>query len=231
MEENTYGIAFRFAQKIARLLLPRYLFERPPILGKPVVYVSHHQNMVGPISILAWVKYYVRTWVLAEFTDRKAAYNHYSTVTFYERYDWPKWLAKMVAWPASYIAPWVVNSADAIPVYRKSRKIIQTMKISHDTLMSGESILIFPDIDYSNDSQMTSDIYQGFLHLEKRYFKEANEHLTFVPIYSDSKEKVIRIGKEVKFTGKENFNQEQEKIARKIREELNHLAQIKNKRG
>lgn len=227
MGKNKYGFAFRFAQKIVRILTPRYRFERPPIKGKPVVYVSHHQNMVGPVSILAWVKYYVRTWVLSEFTDRKAAYHHYTNVTFHGRYGWPKALAKLVAWPASYIGPWIVNSADAIPVYRKSRKIVETMKISHETLMSGESILIFPDIDYSDDSQMTSDIYQGFLHLEKRYFKETNEHLTFVPIFADSDHKIVRVGKEIKFTGEEKFIQEREKIATEIKDEMNRLAETK----
>ena len=229
MGDNNYGLAFRMAQKLARMLLPRYRFERPPIKGKPVVYVSHHQNMIGPISILAWVKYYVRTWVLSEFTDRKTAYVHYSTVTFHKRYGWPKGLAKLVAWPASYLVPWVVNSADVIPVYRKSRKIIQTMKISHETLMSGESILIFPDIDYSNDSQKTSEIYQGFRHLEKRYFRQTGEHLTFVPVFSDSKEKVVQVGKEIKFSGEEKFIQERETIANEIQEELNRLAKTKNK--
>lgn len=181
MGENNYGFAFRLAQKIARILLPRYHFERPPIKGKPVVYVSHHQNMVGPVSILAWVKYYVRTWVLSEFTDRKSAYTHYSTVTFHERYGCPKTLAKILAWPASYLVPWVVNAADAIPVYRQSRKIVKTMKISHETLMSGESILIFPDIDYANDSQKTSDIYRGFLHLEKKVFQRDDRTFDLCP--------------------------------------------------
>ncbi len=224
MEKNKYGLIFKLAQWVTRILIPRYRFEREPIKGEPVVYVSHHQNMVGPVSILAWIKHYVRTWILSEFTEQKEAYRHYSTITFYQRYGWPKWLAKFIAWPASYIVPWITKSADAIPVYRKSRKIVQTMRISHEALMNKESIIIFPDIDYSSDSKMTSEIYQGFLHLEKKYFKETGEHLSFVPIFADSDKKLVRVGQKIQFTGDEPFIHEREKIAERIQEELNRLA-------
>ena len=225
MGESRYGFIFNLVQKVVQIVLPHYKFERPPIKGKPVVYISHHQNMIGPLSILAWIKYYVRTWVLSEFTEREATYQHYTEVTFSKRYGWPKGLAKLVAWPASYLVPWLVNSAAAIPVYRKSRRIVETMKISHEALMNGESILIFPDIDYSSESKKTSDIYQGFLHLEKRYFKETKKHLTFVPLFSDSDHKIVRVGKEITFTGREKFIDEREKIADEITNELNRLAQ------
>lgn len=77
MGESRYGFIFNLVQKVVQIVLPHYKFERPPIKGKPVVYISHHQNMIGPLSILAWIKYYVRTWVLSEFTEREATYQQY----------------------------------------------------------------------------------------------------------------------------------------------------------
>ena len=50
-----------------------------------------------------------------------------------------------------------------------------------------------------------------------------------MPIFSDSKEKVVQIGKEIKFSGEEKFIQERETIANEIQEELNRLAKTKNK--
>lgn len=225
MGTKSYGFIFKLAQRVLRLVLPRYDFERPPVEGKPVVYISHHQNLAGPLTILVWINFYVRTWVLSVFTEREAAYRHYRDFTFTRRCGWPKGVAKLAAWPASYLVPWLVNSAAAIPVYRKSRRIVKTMKISHEALMNGESILIFPDIDYSSESKKTSDIYQGFLHLEKRYFKETKKHLTFVPLFSDSDHKIVRVGQEITFTGREKFIDEREKIADEIKNELNRLAQ------
>lgn len=52
--------------------------------------------------------------------------------------------------------------------------------------------------------------------------------MTFVPIFSDSEHKVVRVGKEIKFTGEQHFIQERGKIASEIKDEMNRLAQIKS---
>lgn len=226
MAKNDYGLLFKGVQKIARCILPRFRFESASNNNDPVVFVAHHQNMIGPVSILVWLKYYVRTWVLGEFTNQEASYNHYVNFTFKKRYGWPSWLAKMIAWPVSYIVPRIAKSADVIPVYRGSRKIIKTMQISQEALLKGQDILIFPDIDYSNDSAETSDIYEGFLHLEKKYFKETGKHLTFIPIFSDRKNRLVRVGQEIRFTGEEKFIIERKQIARDLQNELNRLSGV-----
>lgn len=226
MAKKHYGFFFKCVQFIARLIVPRYRFEHVPPKDEPVVYVAHHQNMIGPVSILAWLKFYVRTWVLGEFTKQEAAYDHYVNFTFTKRYKWPQTIAKILAWPASYIASGITKSGRMIPVYRQSRKIIETMRMSHQALLSGEHIMIFPDVDYSNDSTETSDIYEGFLHLEKKYFKDTGKHLTFIPVFSDQKENIVRVGKEVQFTGQDLFIHERKEVADKIRRELNRLANI-----
>lgn len=224
MSKQDYGLFFKIMQRIARFVLPKYCFERPPNQDEPIVYVAHHQNMIGPISILVWLKYSIRTWVLSEFTDQKAAYQHYIDFTFTKRYGWPRTLAKIVAYPASYLVQWLTDSGRMIPVYRKSRNIIKTMKISHEALLNGDDILIFPDVDYSSQSTETSDIYEGFLHLEKKYVKETSKHLTFVPILSDKENKCVRVGRRIHFTGDRLFIDERKDIANEIREELNRLA-------
>lgn len=226
MRKQRYGIFFEISRAIARLILPRFRFDDIYISEEPTVYVSHHQNMVGPISILAWLKYYLRTWILSVFASQEECYEHYMNYTFTKRYGWPPFFAKMVAWPVSYIVPWLVKSARGIPVYRGSRKIIDTFKISVDALIKGEDILIFPDIDYSDDSTETSDIYEGFLNLEKYYYRKTKEHLTFVPIYSDKNKRKVRSGTAIQFKGDKAFIEERKEIAQKIQSELNRLANI-----
>lgn len=228
MASNNYGIFFKGARKMARFVLPRYRFETAPNHKAPVVYVSHHQNMVGPVSILAWLKYYVRTWVLSEFTEQEASFNHYVNFTFSQRYGWPKWLAKVVAWPVSYLVPWLTKSGNMIPVYRGSRKIVQTMQISHEALLNGEDLIIFPDIDYSSESKETSEIYEGFLHLEKKYYRETGEHLTFIPVFSDQENRMVRVGQEIRFTGDKKFMEERKQIAEMIQNELNRLSKVED---
>src|SRR5690625_1797734 len=143
--------------------------------------------------------------------------------TFTKRYKWPPIVAKMIAWPASYIVPWMMKSARAIPVYRGSRKIMDTFKISVDALLNNEDILIFPDIDYSDDSTETSSIYEGFLHLEKYYYRQTEKHLTFIPVYSNQKKHEVYTGQTIQFTGNKSFIEERHEIAQRIQKELIRL--------
>jgi|SRR5699024_8344584 len=226
MRKNNYGIFFEFCRAIARILLPRFRFKNVRVTNEPTVYISHHQNMIGPISILVWLKYYLRTWVLSVFTSQEDCYEHYVNYTFTERYKWPPTFAKIIAWPASYIIPWIVKSARAIPVYRGSRQIIETIKISIEALLNNEDILIFPDINYSDDSTETSNIYEGFLHLEKYYYRETKKHLTFVPVYSNKEKREVYSGKAIQFTGNKNFMEERREIAQEIQKELNRLSKF-----
>lgn len=226
MRKQRYGFFFRFIRAIARIILPRFKFDQFLANEEPTVYISHHQNMVGPLSILVWLKYYLRTWVLSVFTSQKECYDHYVNFTFTKRKKWSPAFAKIIAWPASYLIPWLVKSARAIPVYRNSRKIMDTFKISIDALLNDEDILIFPDIDYSDDSTETSEIYEGFLHLDKYYYRETKQHLTFMPVYVDSDKREVRSGKSIQFEGDKGFIEERKEVAKKIKEELNRLASL-----
>ncbi len=224
MREKRYGLFFRGIRAIARVILPRYTFEKKVRSDEPTVFVAHHQNMIGPISLLVWLKHYLRTWVLSVFTTQKACYDHYLNFTFTKRYGWPRSIAKLIAWPASYLIPWLVKSARAIPVYRGSRKILETFERSVEALKNGEDLLIFPDIDYSSDSTETSEIYEGFLHLEKYYFRKTGEHVTFVPVVVDRQMKKVRSGDPIRFLGEKKFIVERKEIAEQLVDELNRLS-------
>lgn len=226
MKKNRYGLFFEISRALARVILPRFRFKNILITNEPTVYIAHHQNLVGPVSILVWIKYYIRTWVLSVFFSQKECYEHYTNYTFTKRYKWPAPIAKLVAWPVSYIVPWLMKSARAIPVYRGSRQIVQTFKKSVDTLLNEEDLLIFPDIDYSNNSKETSEIYEGFLHLEKYYYRKTKKHLTFVPVYANQEKHEVYSGHAIRFTGKESFIEERKKIAQEIQSELNRLSKI-----
>lgn len=226
MRKNDYGTYFKFIRSIVRIVIPRYRFENMPTDSEAVVFVAHHQNLLGPISTMAWLEEFVRVWAFSVFNNQKTCYEHYVDYTFTKRFGWPTALAKIIAWPASYLIAWLIRSAQAIPVYRKSRNIIKTLKLSVEALIEGESVLIFPQVEYTSDASDISNIYEGFLNLDKYYFRKTNQHLKFVPLLSDKEQKIIRAGKPVQFSGEISFIEERKEIARKIEEELFRLANI-----
>ena len=49
-------------------------------------------------------------------------------------------------------------------------------------LASGESLIVYPDVNYTFDADQSSEIYSGFLFLAKLYKQRMNKDLRFIPI-------------------------------------------------
>ena len=225
MNKLFYGPFFTTCQKIARIFFPKFTVDnkkRPA--GEPVVYVSHHQNLFGPFMTLLWYPEHIHCWMLHVFLDRKACYEHYVTYTFTERFGWPKFVAKPAALFISLIVPRLLQSGGGVPVYRGSRKIITTLRESVNNLKNGESLIIFPDIEYTDSSATVKSMYEGFLYLEKYYYQETGKHLAFVPLYVSKKQRKIVASDPLYFSGKRPFHEERKEMIQKLQDKLNELA-------
>lgn len=162
--------------------------------------------------------------MLHVFLDREACYRQYVDYTFTERYGWNKRVAKICALPISYFIAKLMNSGKGIPVYRGSRKILQTFHLSIEALSKGESIVIFPDTDYSDQSSTIKDMYDGYLYLEKYYYKATGKHVCFIPLYVSKNKKIITADKQIYFRDGTNFNDERTIVTQKIHDNLTDLA-------
>lgn len=225
MNKRFYGPLFTICRRIVQLFLPKYTVEKigKPI-SEPVVYVSHHQNLFGPFMALLWYPEHIHCWMLHVFLEQKACYDHYANYTFTERFGWPKFLAKPFAFLISLFIPRLLQSGRGIPVYRGSRKIVETLRESVNTLENGENIIIFPDIEYSDSSAAMKNMYEGFLFLEKYYFKQTGNHLAFVPLYVSKRQRKFVVDEPIYFTGKTKFAVERKEILEKIQTRLNEIA-------
>lgn len=225
-----YGNFFKVIRKIGQIILPRYdtteLIDHSD--GKRhIVYVSHHQNMYGVITIMFWLSERIplRLWAFSSFFSQEETYDQYVNFTLTERFGLPKRLAKIVAWPASYAVSKLANSARCIPVYRKSRKVIKTFKETITALEEDWKALVFPDVDYASDDTEVEDIYEGFLHLEKLSVRETDKHVMFVPILASKKERKIHQAQPIMFDPDVDFMTQRSEIAKEIRNSLNKLAE------
>lgn len=190
----------------------------------PSVFVVHHKNMSGPVHALLTLPIEAHIWVYKVFFDRTECYNQYVDYTFTKRFGFPRALAVPLAFIISRTVPFVVGSFSAIPVYRNSRDIIKTFKISHNALLSGESIIISPDIEYDSDSDSMGEIYTGFFHLEKNYYKETGKHLPFVPLSYNTKCRKLFIGDAVIFDDHTPYNEQKNQVAMRIKDAINSIS-------
>lgn len=224
MGDKFYGKAYRFFQGVMRRCYPSYQTEVTDNEGNSVVYVSHHQHFHGPLATMLWMQKPLHIWALAAFCNQKACCEQIVQYPFVKRFGWNKNVALIICFPLSFIISALVKSSRAIPVYRGSREIMKTFHQSVEVLRKGESIIIFPDLDYANCSPIIGEIDPGFLHIEKYYYQATKKHITFIPTYASKTQQKIVKGKPILFKDGVDFKKELARVQEELHDSLMELA-------
>lgn len=219
-KKGFYGGFIKFCRGAINFFAPRgkYKVELTEY-GEPVVYVCRHLNMHGPLTVLRSFKKEVHAMVLNVFFTKEAAKNHYLNVTFKQKRN-----KKFLAAVCGSAVPKMVNSGKFIPVYRgDDARMFSTLKKSFECLQKGEDIAVFPDKKYKAKYGEPSDIYPGFLTLERSYFKKHGKHLKFVPLVIDDAHRRIIEKPPVSFSGELDFKAELEIVKERLISAINEL--------
>ena len=217
-----YGPLFKFCRVGVRLFMGKYASDVDDYIS-PAVYICRHGNQRGPMAAMANLPIHVRLWALSPFLERKTCYEHYSTITFQDRYKWSKAKAKIVSFFIAAPFARLVRSLGAIPVYRRSLEIKRTLRISVDALAGGDSVLLFPDVNFIDTEQSIGELYPGFLTLEKMYYARENRHLAFIPLHISKKNRRLYTGQPISFSDNRDFNSERNSVLLQLTEELNRM--------
>jgi hypothetical protein len=101
-------------------------------------------------------------------------------------------------------------------VYRGKAEAIKTYRKSIEYLEKNENIILFPDIDYTATGEQKSEIYTGFLYLDKLFFRKHGKHLDFITIkVDDEKQEIIETGR-VRFNDSADFSEDMPRVAEEI---------------
>ena len=231
MREGFYGGLASVIRGLVRVSIGRYEVKArsdPPV---PSVYVVHHRNTRGPLTSIAWLETQCRLWALSVFFTRRGCFDQYVDYTFTRRFGMPRFLAAAIAVPASFFVSGLLNSLKAIPVYRGSTKILSTMRQTVAALKDGESVLISPDIDYTDTGSGMGVMHEGFLHIEKFFSGQTGAHVDFVPVHIDRSHRAIYVGDAIRFPGRENFRIEKDEVYAGIKREFSRLEQLETMTG
>ena len=188
-EGSFFGPLARFVKRIARIFLKEY---RCNVLkgSDPCVYVCRHLDMHGPYTTIVWMSFDVHPMVYSVFATQKECYKQYTEYTFSERKGKKKKRFSLKAYILSYAVPAVFRSAEAVPVFRDAN-VLKTFKASMKYLARGESLIVYPDIDYTGSLEKESEIYEGFLYLGEMYRNKFGKSLRFVPLFIDEKMRTV----------------------------------------
>lgn len=203
-QEGFYGGFARFGRGLLRTFSPRYkacITQQ----REPVVYVCRHLNMHGPFVTLKWLPFHVHPMILHVYFDKEKTVKHMTEYTFSARYGKKPKKFSLAAHVMSWVSPPMMTSLQGIPVYRNGIASISTLKTGLKYLLKGESLIVYPDIDYTGNYKKPSDIYDGFLMLGDMYYKKTGKALQFVPLVIDDEHRHIIEGKAVRVS---NFRKE-----------------------
>ncbi len=214
------GKLFYFSRFFVRLFIGHWTAD-VPARKKPAVYVCSHNNLLGPLAAMCWLPVDARPWTLHVFMERKVCEKQYREYTFSKRFGMPGALAAAAAWAAAGYVSALMRSMSAIPVYRGSVRIGATFKETVEALQAGESVLIFPDVDYTDDSGGIGEVYDGFLLLERFWRKKSEEPLDFVPLRLDAAARHMTEGRTVRFDRKAEWKTEMNRVREALRAEIN----------
>jgi len=214
------GKLYYITRVFVRIGLGRWTAEVKPPDG-PTVYVCSHNNMRGPLAVQAWLPFATRTWVLHVFLDRETCRKQYSEYTFSQRFGMPKPVSDFLAWVVSGYVSALMKSIGAIPVYRGTVRIGKTFKETTAALRAGDSVVIFPDVDYTDNKEGIGEVYDGFLLLEKFWRKASDQPLRFVPLRLDAAARHISEGPPVCFDRSAEWKTEMVRVRETLRAEIN----------
>lgn len=215
-----FGPLLRFSRMILRLFTKRYKSFVVASETEPTVYVCRHLNMHGPITLAQYSTFDMHPMVLHVFFRFRDCYRQYSTYTFTERYGKRgirKFFGKVAAFFAAlFVAP-LVRSTKAIPVYRGTdTKTIVTYRRAMEYLEKNENIVLFPDVDYTADSNTKGEIYTGFLLLDRLYHRKYKKHLNFAVLKIDDERRSITVAGQFRFDDSSDFYTQMPDVASRI---------------
>lgn len=223
--QRIFGLLYRLCRAIWRIT-----HNRHPVLGMenigelPAVFLGRHQDMYGPVEIMAWVPLNFRVWTLYKFMSVRECYRHYAWYTYSVRLGYGKTSARIRAAVTAPFVSALMNSMGGIPVYRGRKNIIDTFKESVKALCRGESILIMPERDYTDEGTDAGELYSGFLHIAQMYYKATGKALSFYPVYPSKQNARIYIEKPVVFDPSKPFRAERDRMIKALKRELSRSA-------
>jgi len=221
---TSQGRFYRVCRRILRLGYRHYRSQSEADNAAPVVYICRHRNAIGPIASLCLLPLGVRPWAFSAFMEREACKKHLREYTFPVTWHLSPPLSRLLAAILGPLFAHLVCSTGAVPVYRNSLKVRETFLQTISALEAGDSILIFPDVNYAEKTGETGSLYDGFLLIEQLWNRRTGEHIRFVPLNVSLANRTLTVGRSISFTGSLPYPKEKDVIVRQLEHTLNDMA-------
>ena len=189
---------FHFLKAVVKPLFPKHvIIGVENIVKSPAVFLCNHAGSYAPIVMELCFPIKFRPWVIYNIVTPKLCRDYLETDFVKKELKIREPFSK---WIAAVIEPFcirIMDSVEAIPVYKGLRKIRQTFDLSIEALLQGDNLLIFPEDSEKKYTESINEFNIGFLHLSKLYYEATGKPLYFHPTFVNKKKKTITIAKPI----------------------------------
>ena len=210
------------------------LFFHPPLItglkevrsSGPCVFAANHQGSYGPLILMLYLPFRLYPWVTGELTtvSRSPEYIRKDFIETELRIHGP--VSVLLSWITGYLAVQIMHIVQAVPVFKKSKKITRTISKSMDLLLEGGRLLIFPEIPGTDSFTGIGQFDTGFLKLTEKYRAATGEDLPVYPVSVNKEQRHIVISKPVLLSTRVTYSSGRNEMIANIVESVYHGIRI-----
>ena len=197
MERKRKSLYYKIVSAILHLVVPRAdtVYE-VPTGDEPVVFVSNHASINGPLMMTFYFNRKCRIWAISEALDktRTKSYAFHDVLVGESRRHF--WFWKFMAGIVKVMLPPILIY-NTITVYRDKR-ILETFRNSTEALKQGYDIVVFGE-STERYSEYVNEIQPGFVGLGRMYFRQTGKRLKFYPVYLNKENMLISVGSPIEY--------------------------------
>lgn len=223
MQMKKISPAYKIIKWLVRLFYPKMEVVGAENLPKEAaVIVGNHCQMHGPIACELYFPVERYTWCAGQMMHLKEVPAYAFTDFWSAKPGYIRWFYKILSYVIAPLSVCVFNNANVIGVYHDSR-VISTFKNTVAKLQEGAGIVIFPEHDVPHN-HIVHEFQNRFIDVARLYYKKTGKELEFVPLYIAPSLRKMCLGKPVKFCAENPMEEERERIAAYLMEEITKMA-------
>ncbi len=215
---------YDFIYKAIRAYLVRSLELRYRLdNNEPTIFIANHEQSYGPVTTMASLPRPVVPWVTHQITDKRLcpAYIEDDFVRPEVRVSPP--LSTLLARIIGRICVGIMEDLKAVPVYKQSRRIVETIRASVRYLEQGRKLLIFPEIANTPFNEIICQFDTGFVGVARALFEKTRRVVTFLPIAVNRHLRALRVGEPIAFNPQRAYHLERERIRETLMESISEM--------
>jgi hypothetical protein len=219
-------LLFGLLRRIVSLFFPAMRVEglEPGMGERASIFVANHAGSFGPLAMSLRFPLRLYPWVLGEVTERGSCARYVEADFVRAELGLGRPLSRGISLAIELVCVPMMRYLEAIPVFRGSRRLERTFERSRDYLLSGRSLLIFPEMIDEAYNEELNRLDLGFLEILGRAHLSSAKPIEIYPAYVDRKRRRIRVGPAVAFDLGAGLKSERRRIEGILEAEMTRLA-------